>query len=141
MRLSPYYGNSSVRRFKDMNDWVDSFFKSTREDLVYDSFKIDVKKEEDKYLVIADLPGVDKEEVKVEFEDDQLTLALEVNKEQNEEEENYLHRERTRVSSQRRIRLNNINEEEITAKFDNGVLTVALPIIEEGSSKKNIAIE
>lgn len=112
-------------------------------DEVYDSFKVDVEKEEDQYLITADLPGIDKENINLEIEEGVLTIAVNFDEEVEEEDEekNFLHRERRKVNSSRRIRLNDFDEDNISANLEDGVLKISLPIAEEVSNKKSIAIE
>ena len=142
LRLVPYYGNTLRKSYSTMNDMIDSFFKTSFNDEVYDSFKVDVVQEEDRYLVSCDLPGIDKENIQIEVEDGVLTIAVkfEEEKEEKDEKANYLHRERRMINSSRRIRLNDIDEEKIEATMDKGVLTINLPIKPEISNRKSISI-
>lgn len=142
LRLVPYYGNTLDKSYSDMSDMIDNFFKAPFSDGVYDSFKVDVKKEEDKYVVTADLPGVSKANLDVNVEDGVLTIAVEQKEEKEEKDDkgNYLHRERRMVNSSRRISLGDVDEDAIDAELKDGVLTVNLPIKAEVSNKKSISI-
>lgn len=142
MKLVPYR-RTLAPSFAVMNDMIDDFFKSGFDNAVYDSFKVDVEKEEDKYVVTADLPGLTKENVDVEVEEGVLTISVHQEEENQEtnKEKNYLHRERRMTNSSRRIRLGDIDEETIHAGLENGVLRVELPFAQEVTKKKSITIQ
>ena len=90
---------------------------------------MDVEKEEDKYIVTADIPGMTKENVDVEVEEGVLTISVhqEGETQESDKEKHFLHLERRMVNSSRRIRLGDIDEESIHAGLENGVLRVELP--------------
>lgn len=142
MKLVPYYRPLS-RSYSTMNDMIDNFFKRGFDDSFFDSFKVDVEKEKDRYVVTADLPGIKKENIHLDVEDDLLTIAVqqEENKEESDEGKHYLHRERRVVNTSRQVRLNDVDQEKIEAKLEDGVLTVVLPLQEEVSNKKAIEIQ
>lgn len=142
MKIVPYR-RTLAPSFAVMNDMIDDFFKSGLDNAIYDSFKVDVEKEADKYVVTADLPGMTKENVDVEVEEGVLTISVhqEEETEESDKEKNYLHRERRMTNSSRRIRLGDINEEAIHAGLENGVLRVELPFAQEVTKKKSITIQ
>ena len=117
-------------RFTDFGNMLDDFFTvgwPFPRSLAADTFKIDVQEKEKEYLIEAELPGFNKDEVKVEVEEGHLKIA--VNKEETVEEKdkNYIHRERKCTSMQRNIHLGEAAAEGIKAKLDNGVLTIVVP--------------
>lgn len=99
--------------------------------------RVDIKENEKEYIVEADMPGIKKEEINVELNDDRLTIAVERNEEINEEKENYIRKERRSGSFCRSFYVENVLDDQISAKFENGVLSVVLPKKEAGISKKN----
>ncbi|HCJ58054.1 MAG TPA: Hsp20/alpha crystallin family protein [Clostridiaceae bacterium] len=99
--------------------------------------RVDVKENEKEYIVEADLPGIKKEEINVELNNDRLTISVERNEEINEEKENYIRRERRSGSFCRSFYVENVLEGQISAKFENGVLSMVLPKKEPGVNKKN----
>ncbi|HOE56404.1 MAG TPA: Hsp20/alpha crystallin family protein [Bacillota bacterium] len=99
--------------------------------------KVDIKENDKEYIVEADLPGVKKEEINVELNNDRLTISVARNEEVNEEKENYIRRERRSGSYCRSFYVENVTEDKISAKFENGVLSMILPKKEAGTKKKN----
>lgn len=99
--------------------------------------KVDIKENEKEYIVEADLPGVRKEEINVELHNGMLTISVTRNEEINVEKENYIRKERRSGSYCRSFYVENVIEDQITAKFENGVLTMVLPKRESGVSKRN----
>ena len=113
----------------------DSFFNNVmdRSEL---GFRTDVKEKDDKYVIDAELPGMDKEDITVEMDDNYLTISAN-NEEYNEaEEEGYIRRERRRGSYCRSFYIENIKEDEIEAEYNNGILEITLPKQEETVTKK-----
>lgn len=116
--------------FGDFHNMLDDFFNdnwSQRRSLVADTFKIDVQDQDKEYIVDAELPGVQKNEVDVSLEDGRLMITI--NKEENHEEtnKNYIHKERRYSSMQRSILLGDADADGIKAKLDDGVLTIIIP--------------
>ena len=97
----------------------------------------DIKELADGYQIEMELPGFAKEEVKAQFKDGYLTITAEhnaENKEENNEEGQkkeavkYIRRERYYGKCQRSFFVGkNVTEEDINAKFENGILTMYVP--------------
>ena len=88
---------------------------------------VDIREEEDGYELTAELPGVRKEDLRLELENKVLTIGCETREEHKSEKNGYICRERRSGSVCRSFRLEGIDEEGITAAFENGVLTLKLP--------------
>ena len=124
----------------DIDNMFDSFFNDSFMPAWFGGdtqMRVDIKENEKEYIVEADMPGIKKEEINVELNDDRLTIAVERNEEINEEKENYIRKERRSGSFCRSFYVENVKDEQISAKFENGVLSVVLPKKEAGISKKN----
>ncbi|GCF13516.1 heat-shock protein Hsp20 [Haloarcula mannanilytica] len=89
---------------------------------------VDVVDEGDTFVVHADLPGYDSEDIDVQLvEDRELTISAASSQEQESTDGQYVQRERRQQSMSRSVRLPEaVDEEETTASYNNGVLTVRL---------------
>jgi HSP20 family protein len=103
---------------------------------------IDVSEREGKYLVHAELPGLKPEEVKVELRDNMLILQGE-RRNQHEDNQGGIHRsERSYGQFYRAIPLpENVNPEQVNARFDNGVLEVTVPVPQEQNRSRQIPVQ
>ena len=90
---------------------------------------IDWKETPEAHVFIADLPGLNKEEVKVEFDDGRvLQISGERNVEKDDENDKWHRVERCRGKFLRRFRLpESAKIDEVKASMENGVLTVTVP--------------
>lgn len=106
---------------------------SARDTSAFVNTRIDWKETPKAHILKADLPGLKKEEVKVEVEDDRvLQISGERNREQEEKNDKWHRVERSSGKFLRRFRLpENAKMEEIKANMENGVLTVTVPKAEE----------
>jgi len=105
------------------------------------NLKCDIYEKEGNYIVEADVPGFKKEDINIEYEDGYLILAAEKSEEKEDENKNYLRKERYSTSFKRQFYLGNIKEDQIKASFDDGILKIIAPKQEEVSNKKQISIE
>ena len=109
--------------------------------------KTDIKEKGDKYLLEVDLPGYEKEDIKIEIDDGYLTVHASMNKDVDESDKNskYVHKERYVGECSRSFYVGEeINEEDIKASFKNGTLKIELPKKDQKKiedSKKYIDIE
>ena len=98
---------------------------------------VDIIDEKDKIIAKAELPGVNKEDIKVTFSDNTLTIRGERKKEQETKKENYYCCERLHGSYSRTISLPvDIDREKIKSSFKNGVLEIVLPKAKESKPKE-----
>ena len=89
---------------------------------------VDVEQRDDRFIVRADLPGVDDDDVKVEVKDNVLHLCGSREDEREEERDGLVYRERRSGSFSRRFRLGpEIDVDHIEARFRDGVLELTLP--------------
>ena len=100
---------------------------------------LDVIKNEDSYSVLASLPGVNKEDVKLSIEDSNLTISVESKKEENNNNERkFVLKERIEGYSSRSIYLKDIDETTISAKMEDGILNITVPFKKRNVSKITI---
>ena len=104
--------------------------------------RVDVKETPEAYTVHAEIPGVKKEDIAVEIEGNEVTLAAEVKHEgQAKEGERWLRTERFYGKTERRFALpQEIDEAKANAKFADGVLELTLPKKQTVTGRK-IAIQ
>lgn len=125
------------RLFDDMFDFGERRGSKER-------MECDIYEEDGKYVVEASAFGFNKEDVKVEAEDGNIIITAEKQEDDNDEkgEKKYLRRERHFHSKvQRAFYLGDIDEENIKASFNNGVLKVEVPKKQIESNRKYIDIE
>ena len=108
--------------------------------------RTDVKELENGYELSIDLPGYTKENVKLSLKKGYLTVSAETTKNNDEKDENgnYIRRERYTGSMKRSFYVGErITEEDIKAKFENGILVVNIPKeeLKKVEEKKYITIE
>ncbi|XP_062216115.1 17.9 kDa class I heat shock protein-like [Phragmites australis] len=106
-----------------------SFLRTNSETATFAGARIDWKETPEAHVFKADVPGLKKEEVKVEVEDDNiLQISGERNKEQEEKTDTWHRVERSSGKFLRRFRLpENAKTQQISASMENGVLTVTVP--------------
>lgn len=105
----------------------------------YRSFPLDLMEIENGFVVIAEMPGVNKEDVKMNFEDGILTIEADRKK---DEHARYLINERDMMHLKRSVNFGDIDEESITAKLENGLLMITIKTkVPEEKPKKTIIIE
>jgi HSP20 family protein len=98
--------------------------------------RVDVLEREGQFVVRADLPGLSKEDIKVEVGDDLLTIHGERKHEEKEEREGYYYSERSYGSFYRAIPLpEGADASKATADFRKGVLEVSVPAPARRESK------
>ncbi|MBF0297335.1 MAG: Hsp20/alpha crystallin family protein [Oligoflexia bacterium] len=102
---------------------------------------IDVIDDTDKYILKADLPGVNKKDIKVEVKDGFLTISGERKEEKDVKDEGYHRQERFYGRFQRSFPVGEaIMEDKVEAKYNDGVLTLELPKKEEAIKKKTVKV-
>ena len=138
--------NNSMTRagaFGDFYSMIDDFFSDGMmpgRNMLRDTFKIDVAEKENEYVIEAELPGVSREEIELNADRENLSISVERSEEAKKAEDNYVHKERRFTSMNRVIRLSGVRMDEITAKLENGVLSVCVPKDIEKKNPKKIEI-
>lgn len=103
--------------------------------------RADIKENEKEFIVEAEIPGVAKEDIKLDLRDDRLTIAVEQNQESKEEKDNYIRKERRYGSFSRSFYVENVKNEDVSAKYENGILTIVLPKSETKKVNNRIEIQ
>ena len=132
------------------DDWMDFSFPDIDRKLygkhAKNVMKTDVREMDDSYEVVIDLPGFKKDEIEVQLENGYLTIsaAKGLDKDETDKQGKYLRQERYAGSMSRSFYVGeDITEEDIHGKFENGILKLDIPKVEakKVEQKKHIAIE
>ena len=103
---------------------------------------VEVFERDNNMVVRAELPGLSKDDIKVEMTDEGLVIQGERKREQEEEREGWYRSERSYGQFRRLIPMpEGVNAEQAKARFENGVLEVTAPIPESTRRRRSIPIE
>ncbi|ABL64916.1 Hsp20/alpha crystallin family protein [Chlorobium phaeobacteroides] len=106
------------------------------------AFKVDIWEDDHAFHIDAELPGMSKEAIALNIEDDVLTIKAERKQESDESRKDYHRLERSYGSFSRSFNLGEIiDQDAINADFDNGVLHVSLPKAQPVKKTKEISIK
>ena len=98
---------------------------------------VDIHETDDSFVVKADLPGMNKEDIQIDIKDSTLTLKGEKKFEQQVSKDNYIRVERTYGTFVRSFTLpQNVDPDKIKAKYKDGVLELTIPKKEEAKPKQ-----
>ncbi|MFB6154404.1 MAG: Hsp20/alpha crystallin family protein [Haloferacaceae archaeon] len=133
------------RMFEQLSEQFDEsarWWEGERPTSFAGSMSVDVADQAEAFVVTADLPGFEKDEIDVTISNSVLEIAAEHESETETREEDYLRQERTSSSMSRSLRLPEpVREDDVSAKYKNGVLTVTLPKTEPKEEGRDIEIE
>jgi len=118
----------------------DSFFNPRyEEETALSAFSpaVDIVEEDQAYQVHVELPGLSKDDIKLNIKDNYLSISGEKKRESQVEEKNYQRTERIFGSFQRNFRLSDsVESEKIEAEFKDGVLDIVIPKKKESLAKQ-----
>ena len=139
--LIPYSNYERALRRQFPFDMLDDLLASPLTVNSNDAFKMDVEDAGDAYVINAYLAGVNRDEIDVELNEGRLSIS--VNKTESEEEQgkNYLHKETHEWSATRGVYLKDAAVEGLSAKLEDGVLTVNVPKQQEKANVTKISID
>ncbi|MCR4640371.1 Hsp20/alpha crystallin family protein [Ruminococcus sp.] len=123
--LTPF-GGTGFGLWDTFNDFDKNFFGGS---MPISSCKTDIRDDGDKYVLESELPGFEKEDIKLDLSGTQLTISAEhsTNNDEKDDKGNYIRRERTFGSYKRSFDIGDIDTESISAEYKNGILTIELP--------------
>ena len=104
---------------------------------------VDINESNDAFMISADLPGVKKSDIEVKVEENTLILSANRHLDKSDNNEKFHYNERRFGTFSRSFKLpKSVKEEKITAKFDNGVLSIVIPKAEDAiKSNRLIAVK
>jgi HSP20 family protein len=137
--MVPFRKNNSLSQGDAFRNFVDSFFNNDFFSPVLSGFnsgfKVDLKEDADSYKVEADLPGVKKDAIDLDFENNYLTISAKREDQKEDKGEGYVRRERSYGELKRSFYIDNVDDKNVTASFKDGVLEIVLPKIKKGQDK------
>jgi len=124
-----------------MDDFIEKFFygwpQFEREADISWSPRVDVNESEKEIIIEAELPGISKEDVKVEVKNNTLTISGERKQEKKTEKNNFYRIERHYGKFERSFGLpETVQTDKVNAKFKDGILTLTLPKSEKAIPKE-----
>jgi len=135
----PSFFNDFLTR--DVNDWFSSNFSPTGTTLP----AVNIKENDDEYIVELAAPGMSKKDFSIELENDVLTINSEKHDEVEDKDDqgNFYRKEFSYQSFQRCFRFPQevVNTEKINATYKDGILKLVLPKVEEKKGKPRRHIE
>ncbi len=140
-RSRSVFGRSLFPEFQNMieNFFNDDFFSR---DFWRDTFKVDVVEKDKEYCIEADLPGVKKDEINLEVDDDgRVRISVERVENVDEEKKNYIHKERRYNAMSRTIYLADANPDDVKARLEDGVLKINIGKTDKNAGRHKIEIE
>ena len=121
------FERSDDNLFDTFDNFTRNFFRSSNASLP--AFRTDIRDADGKYVLEAELPGFNKEDIQLDVKDGILTITAQHT--ENEDEKNdkgeYIRRERRYGSFRRSFDVTGIDENAITASYKDGVLELTLP--------------
>lgn len=101
---------------------LNEFFDNMLDGILGKDLKTDIIENDDSYVLTVEVPGISKDNIELSLENDTLTINVK-NESQNDEKE-YLKKERIFMNMSRKYYLENSNPEAINAKLIDGILTI-----------------
>lgn len=132
--------NSLVGYHNELDRIFNSFFSPTyEEESSLSAFKptVDIEENDKEFHIAVELPGINKEDVKVNIKDNLLTISGEKKQEKKVNDKNYHRTERAFGLFQRCFKLSEIvNQDNVSAEFKGGILNIVIPKLKEAVSKQ-----
>jgi len=123
---------------------LDPFRNRRRGSWVNQGLQTDIKETDDNYELAINVPGIGKENIDIALENGYLTITAEQKEDKDEENATYVRRERFYRSACRSFYVGDeLDQKDIKAKMENGVLTLWVPktVEKKEEPKKKITIE
>lgn len=125
--------------FDDIDSFFAPFFNDFKEKPKH--LKVDISEKDNNYILEMDVPGYDKKDISIEFDDGYLTVIAKKQEDKEDKSQSYIKKERRKASCSRSFYVGDIKEDSIKPTLDNGILKITFPKMEKKSTKKQIEIK
>lgn len=140
--LIPFRVNN-VNKINDVDTLFDNFIQNFFKDDFFNmptiagNFKADIRETNNEYLVEAELPGINKEDIELEYNDNNLTIKARRDEIIEKNEGNFVQKERSYGEFSRSFYVTNVNKDGIQARFKDGMLQIIMPKLNNQQSNSN----
>jgi len=136
----------AIVRYQPFRSMLDSFFKDTEFNPSFqDTFfkmPVDIYEKDNKVNIDFELPGIDKKDINIELEGNNLTVSGKIEKDDEVREDNYYRCERSYGEFSRSFTLpDGLKEKDLNAAYKDGILNISFPKTKEIESKKKIEVK
>ena len=136
------YTNSN-RNFPNASNWLEDIFNRDLPSVFTSNFntgitlpKVNIKENSDAFIVDMAVPGLSKSDFNIDLDNQLLSISTEIKEDHEQKDENYTRREFGYSSFKRTFNLpESVNEDQINAKYEEGILSIHLPKKEEAKQK------
>lgn len=122
------FARNAFSLFNALDEMDKDFFSGS---MPMNTCRTDIRDEDEKYIMESELPGFEKENIKLDINGDYLVISAERNSESGEKDSRdnprYIRRERVYGSYRRSFGISDVDSEKITAEYKNGILKIELP--------------
>lgn len=139
--------NDLMNRYNDLFDHMGGWLYNSKDFLDSHAFRnilqSDVAEDDKEYTVKVDVPGMNRDDIHLAYSDGILTISghRSTFKNDSDKKKNLVRQERSEGSVSRSFSLPNVDKKNISAKLDNGVLTITLPKTSPVEDEDSITIE
>jgi HSP20 family protein len=143
-RFKEWFQSPFENLFHDFITNVEEPASDYADKLMAKKLPLDIHEKDDWYEVTCDIPGIKKEDIQIDVDDNYLKISTERKFDKNHEDNKYYRHERYRGKLFRSLRLpDNVDVEKLTANLNDGVLTIKIGKLPSDKAKvlKSIAVE
>ena len=121
--------------------YLDSIFDDFLKNDNLEVMKCDIYEKDGNYYLEADIPGFSKNAIKIDLNDGSLPITASKEDSNDENDRNYIKKERVSTQIQRQFYVGDVEAEEIKAEFNNGILKITIPEQEKPKNNHSINID
>lgn len=129
----------STLRNSSLSNILEDFFDSTLEAPANTRkmMPVDIEEHDGVFNIVAELPGVKKEDIKISVENNVLSISAETSKEEKKDTKGYKYYERRSGSYERSFKLqDDLDSSKINASYENGLLKLEIPVKEKAKPRQ-----